>query len=156
MEASTAQADVIPTRAHRMTSPDISMLAGTSLLSVTSEEHSWVFAFTDGSALRCECPWRLVSDDRIAVTSDDHDQRFGLARTIDAGARAAERVAERPVSAVSIAVDTGDLTLRFGPSARIEVLVNSSGYESWHLSLSDGRMVVATGGGEIAHSRGAV
>ena len=139
-----------------MTRPDISVLVGTTLRSVTSEPHSWHFVLSDGSSVRCECPWRLVAEARIAVTSEDHDQRFGLTQGVDAATRALTSIGARAISDARIATETGDLIIHFGTSTRVEVIVDSCGYESWHLTLADGRTLIATGGGDIAQSRGAV
>lgn len=44
---------------------------------------------------------------------------------------------------------TGDLRIDFDNGVSLQVLVTSSGYESWTLSQCGGAFLVATGGGRV-------
>ena len=49
--------------------------------------------------------------------------------------------------------ENGDLIIRFETGAVLEILINSSGYESWNAaswSETTKRNIIATGGGELA------
>lgn len=113
------------------------------------EPVSWWFAFLGGGALRADSLWRIVSDGRIQVTSEDHDQEFGLPKPVDAAARAASLLAKRLVSAASIREDTGDVVLEFDDHSRLEVLTTSSGCESWAIFSPNGDEAIGCGGGRV-------
>jgi hypothetical protein len=42
------------------------------------EAQNWYFAFEDSGSINIFCPWRIVSQNRIVVSNDDHQQQFGL------------------------------------------------------------------------------
>jgi len=70
---------------------------------------------------------------------------------VDAAQAAWEIIFGKIVRAVLVS-GTGDLTIQFETGAVLEILINSSGYESWNAaSWSDTtkRNIIATGGGEL-------
>ena len=83
------------------------------------------FTFQFGAAtLAVDCLWRVIADGKVALTSRDHGQQFGLAlRTL----------------CWSLTVVNG---WRFSP--------DSSGYEPWNLH-APGVYLVALGGGGVAN-----
>lgn len=125
-------------------------LVGRHLLSLEKKDYSWFFGFGGAVCLATESPWRLIEQGRIAVSSEDHGQPFGLPMPVDAAREALSRVADRTVQEASIAADSGDLTIRFPGHVHVQLLQLSSGYESWKLSI-DGSDIICTGGGAIAH-----
>jgi hypothetical protein len=109
----------------------------------------WWFRF-ERCTLSVETVWRLISDSRVLVTGEDHGQMFGHDTPVDASALLREAVGDRPVTAAHLGPIHGDLTLEFAPTLYLQVFVQSSGYESWSLSKSDGSQLVATSGGRVS------
>lgn len=61
-----------------------SPLVGEQLRSVEKRDFSWFFGFSGEVSLATETFWRLINEDRIVVTSEDHGHQFGLPeRTIE-------------------------------------------------------------------------
>jgi hypothetical protein len=106
--------------------------------------------FSRGDVLSTSSLWRVVADGRIAVTSADHQQQFGLPAPVHAPGRAMEALKTLAIGAVSVGPDTGDLHLHFGNGVRFECLAESSGYENWDVRKANGELLVALGGGELA------
>lgn len=127
-------------------------LIGRQLLSVEKNDYSWFFGFGTGVSLVTESPWRLIEQGRVAVSSEDHGQQFGLPAPVDAAREVLSRVAGRTVEAAAVASDSGDLMLRFPGGVHLQLLQLLSGYESWRLSV-DGNESICMGGGEISHFR---
>lgn len=136
----------------------VAALVGRRMTSVDASgaPHSWVFHFDGGFRVTAESLWRLVSKHRVALTSEDNEQLFGLTKPVDAAEELLALIAERACTAASLAEDTGDLYMDFGSEARLDVLVSSRGYESWALWNPDGTQLVATGGGRLVQFRAPV
>jgi hypothetical protein len=110
---------------------------------------NFTFEFSDAS-LAVDCLWRIKVDGRIAVTSRDHGQQFGLPAPVDAHAEASARLKGRRVLGAPLDEGSADLTLEFDGGQRLEVLTDSSGYEPWNLH-APGVHLVALGGGGISN-----
>ena len=128
---------------------DLQTLVGHPIRSVEKKDYSWFFVFTDGAIIVTETSWRFVTPDGIFVTSEDHEQQFGLPQPVDAGQRLMSRAAALLVTAVSIHPTTGDLTVNFADS-ELQFLQMSCGYEAWRLNLGDTE-TICTGGGQLAY-----
>lgn len=89
-----------------------------------------IFSITIGAL------WRLSDCDCIIVTSDDHGQWFGLPEPVDAPAKANSRLANTVLESMHIDQRTGDFELKFTGELTLEIISNSSGYESWVMSRS--------------------
>jgi hypothetical protein len=113
-------------------------------------DYDWVFHFTDDAFLRVACPWRIVQSGGIALGDCDDAQKFGLPEPVDAARTSEQIFLNRAITAVKLRDDTGDIAIHFGDRAYLEVLNTSSGYEGWQFGATNGLMVVATGGGELA------
>lgn len=127
-------------------------MLGTTLQDVRAYEHGWSFGFANGGGITTQSFWRVLAHGGIAVTSEDHDQKFGLPEPVDAGHRAQELL-RGPVSRVELLPITSDLRLEFDGKATLELFNTSSGYEGWHLGVptADGQKeLVALGGGDAA------
>jgi hypothetical protein len=48
-----------------------------------SDPLPWLFSFSRGARLTVECPWRIIAEGHIAVSSEDHGQQYGLPAPID-------------------------------------------------------------------------
>lgn len=130
---------------------ELSWMVGRSIAEVTFHEPQlWYFTFGSDAGVGVECLWRIVDRGRIVLTSEDHDQQFGLPAPVDAVRRATELLARRVVTAVHLREATADLTLSFTDDVRLEILPVSSGYESWQFRTPTGAQYFATGGGHIS------
>jgi hypothetical protein len=110
---------------------------------------NFTFEFSDVS-LAVDCLWRIKVDGRVALTSRDHGQQFGLPAPVDAHADVSSRLKDRRVLEARLDESSADLTLEFDGGQRFEVLTDSSGYEPWNLRAPDVHLV-ALGGGGIAN-----
>lgn len=133
-----------------MSETELSWLVGNSLVGVEAEESGrWVFRFSGGGSLMVECPWRLLQQGLIAISSDDHKQQFGLPAPIDAAKEISACLAGKSVTAVQIATGTADLTIHFGAD-ELQIIPFSSGYEAWETISPSGFQLIAQGGGQLA------
>lgn len=128
---------------------DLGWLVGQTLTGVEDAGHgSWRFHFGDAE-VRADCPWRVVRDGGIALSSEDHGHQYGLPQPVDAGAACRALLVGAVVSAAAIRAETRDIAVGFGPGTRLEVVPLSSGYESWQVSGPGRQVVVAQGGGNL-------
>ncbi len=118
-------------------------------IDISAAPNSWVFRF-ERATLQVGSFWRLVSDYNVTVTGSDHGQMFGHATPVDASSRIFAALGDRSVTATRLGPVTGDLTIEFGLLLRLQIVVQSSGYESWGLFRADGSQLVATSGGRVA------
>jgi len=102
-----------------------------------------------GATLAVDCLWRVIADGKVALTSRDQGQQFGLPAPIDARAAAASHLQGSRVGEARLDERSADLVLEFEHGKRLEVLTDSSGYEPWNLH-APGVHLVALGGGGIA------
>ncbi|WP_200348929.1 DUF6188 family protein [Halochromatium glycolicum] len=135
-----------------MTEPfDFSWMVGREIAVVQlSEPDQWVFGFEASVGIGAECPWRILKNGVIAISSEDHKQQYGLAAPLDAAEVAAEILASHAISQVEVREGTADLVIKFSGGLRLEVIPISSGYESWGITAPSGYQVVAQGGGELS------
>ncbi|MDP6526853.1 MAG: DUF6188 family protein [Kiritimatiellia bacterium] len=125
-------------------------LVGQCLTAVDSSAGpSWVLVFGHNCSLQIGGVWRVIRKGRIEITSEDHQQKFGLPNAIDAGRDLRKTISSSTVTAAEVAPETGDLLIQFGDRARFEVITDSCGYESWVLNRPDSTVLVATGGGTL-------
>jgi hypothetical protein len=109
---------------------------------------SWRFEFEGRTTLDVSCPWRILAKGRIALGNIDHEQQFGLPKSVDAK-QEAERLLVTPITEVTLRDQTADLILDLGQGTSLEVFNSSSGYEGWECS-STGLLAIAMGGGELS------
>jgi hypothetical protein len=130
---------------------DISWMVGRSVkVSVNESGHYWFFGLGDSSTISVECPWRLLLKGKIRVTSEDHNQQYGLPAPIDAAAEANKLLNASLISSAEIRHGTGDLLINFEGELTLEVIPVFSGYEAWQFSTPQGRHVLAGCGGELS------
>jgi len=111
---------------------------------------SWFFRLGDSLCISVECPWRVVANGTIAVSGDDHEQRFGLPEPIDSAQKASSLLAGHVVRNVEVSSGTADLRIFFDKEVQLEIIPFSSGYEGWQVSTPSGETVIAQGGGNLA------
>jgi len=131
--------------------PDITWLMGRRLAAIEKMDWSWFFRLDDGSVIAPESTWRVVTPQGVVVTSEDHDQQFGLPAPVDAAAVAGKAIGGLTVTACNLDWRTGDLSLEFG-SISLQFLCLSGGYESWRITHGT-QDLFCTGGGKIAEFR---
>lgn len=115
-----------------------------------NEPTQWVFSFEPGIRIGAECPWRLLQDGRVAISSEDHLQQYGLPAPIDAAAAATGSLTSHMVTGVEVRDGTADLVLQFTGGLRLEFIPISSGYESWGVTTPSGLQVIARGGEQLS------
>ena len=138
---------------RQVTDRVVAALCGTTLARVDAWEFGWAFGFSSGATVTTQSIWRALTAEGIAVTSEDHEQQFGLPAPVDAGQRAVS-VLFGKITKVELAPVTSDLRISFDSSAALEFLNTSSGYEGWHLVARENERkaweIVALGGGDLA------
>ena len=148
----------VTTRMSQITHPskvgypdiDLSWMVGRSVTEVTFlEPDRWSFLLGAKAWIAADCPWRIIRDGRIALSSDDHGQKFGLPAHIDATAAATALLAPASISAVQLREGTADLFIDFVGGLRLEIIPFSSGYEGWQAGDPSGEQFIAQGGGQI-------
>ena len=94
------------------------------------------------------CLWRLLEHGQIRFTSCDDGHKFGLPAPVDAAYEINVRLANAEIVSVEVREGTLDLTLGFRTGHALEIIPDSSGYESWDLCTKSVRFI-ATGGGKL-------
>ena len=110
----------------------------------------WTFRFGDYCQIVVECPWRVVAQNRVAATDQDHRQCFGLTAPVDSEVRVLDLLRGRTITQAILADGTGDLRVAFDGGVALETFTHSSGYESGSIHLPNGKLIVLMGGGETA------
>ena len=130
---------------------DLSWMIGCLITNVTFHEpNRWTFSLGKDRSLSVDCLWRLVAAQGTAVTSEDHNQRFGLPAPVDAASECLNLIAMSPISSVRLEELTADLTLALGGELSLEIVTTSSGYENWQVHDPNGANYVAGGNGQIS------
>ncbi|MEJ0062627.1 MAG: hypothetical protein WDO70_05360 [Alphaproteobacteria bacterium] len=128
---------------------EIEALIGLPLRSVEKKDWTWFFSFADDANILTESKWRLISDGRVSITSEDHEHQFGLPTPVDATERVMSRTSGIAVTNASIHTTTGDLSVHFGEDIQLQFLQFSLGYDAWRAHLR-GALIVCNGGGDIS------
>ena len=129
---------------------DLSWMVGCVIAEVAFlEPETWRFLIGTNVWIAAECPWRIVRDGRIALSSVDHGQIFGLPAPIDAAAAATSLFASGSISAAHLREGTADLLIDFEGNLRLEIIPLSSGYESFEWADPSGDCFFVQGGGNI-------
>jgi len=129
----------------------VSCLVGRQLTAAdpSAAPGSWVFQFGADCRLTIGGTWRLIKGGMVMVAGGDHQQLFGLTEPVDASRRVLEGIAYAVIKKASFDDVSGDLTIEFSKDLRLQILTDSSGYESWTLWRPDGTQLVADGGGRV-------
>ena len=116
-------------------------------MSIARREADWVFAVPDESCVvAVECAWRLRDGERVLLTDGDDGQQFGLPSPVDAEQIASRILKGRTVVGCSVRHPTADIEIALLDGVRLDILTNSSGYESWTATLG-GNLIVGRGDG---------
>lgn len=130
-------------------SADLTWLVGKKLEKSEKKDYSWFFTFSEDGSIATESPWRLITNEGVRVTSEDHDQLFGLKEPVDATVRVLAATTGKKVLAYRVAERSSDLIVTFENGVHIEFLNLSCGYEAWRTSHPSGE-VICLGGGKLA------
>ena len=129
---------------------DVSWMLGRAFVEVKfMAPASWSFRFDGGVEIRSDSVWRIVVGGRIALSSEDHGQRYGLPSPVDAEARCQSLIVQVRIERAEVREDTRDIVIVFESGARLDILPVSSGYESWQVAAPDGTRTIAQGGGNL-------
>ncbi len=126
----------------------LAWLAHCRLQSVLHRDYDWVFSFDDEAFLVVWCLWRFIEEGRVRFTSEDDGHQFGLPKPVDAAAELSRRIANAMVETVVLRDNTLDLELRFDTGHILQIIPDSSGYESW-IAYDHDKEFIAVGGGEL-------
>ena len=118
---------------------DLAWLIGRSVTEVSFQEpEHWCFNFGENGNITAECLWRIIERGRIKLCNKDHGQKFGLPAHIDAAAKSVELLAGRTVKAIRVREVTTDIIIEFSDNWLLEIIPDSSGYESWQIYEASG------------------
>ena len=109
----------------------------------------WTLKFASGGTLLVQCPWRVLDNGAICISSADDKQQYGLAAPIDAAGEVSRLLRGEAVAIVHVEQTTGDIRLTFVSGKELHVLPISSGYEAWESFSPQGFNVIAQGGQQL-------
>ena len=113
----------------------------------------WVFTFANGGSIVVECPWRLLHDGSIVISSADHGHKYGLPQPLNAASEISRLLADQRIEAVAVDGGTADLHITFASQYELQILPLSIGYEAWQSFSPDGYQGIAQGGGQLSGVR---
>jgi hypothetical protein len=130
---------------------DLNWIIGRSIVAVRLNEPSqWLFELEPKINIGAECPWRILKNGQIQISSEDHLQKYGLPTPLDAGTFATELLGSHTITNIEIRNSTADLLIKFTDELQLEIIPFSSWYESWGISTPSGFRIVAQGGGQLS------
>lgn len=127
---------------------DLDWLSKHCFHAVVRREADWVFMFTENVSVVAACLWRLLEDGRIRFTSIDDGHQFGLPAPLDVTSELNGRLTGTRIESVRLHAGTLDFELRFGSRHVLQLIPDSSGYESWNVCAGN-TQYIAVGGGEL-------
>ena len=105
---------------------------------------------TDNSfTIHLESFWRVIEKNRVIFTISDDKQKFGLKKPFDVLEAFNEEFDGVELLDIEIKRPISDISFNFKNEKRIEVFVDSSGYEGWSMG-GNKRQIICLGGGDIA------
>jgi len=114
----------------------LSKLKGSSV-TVSAAYVGTQLLFCEGAKLTAHY-WRVVSDGMEALSSFDHQQKYGRPAPIDAIKELQKVLRKKTVTEARVDNETGDLHFRFRGNIKFQVFAFSS-YEVWELTPADGK-----------------
>ena len=118
-------------------------------VSYNDESQQWFLVISDDIYLSVECPWQILTEQRVVLASGDHGQKYGLPAPIDASAKAMELLAGQAIRRISVDEVSADLYIEFDDAVTMRTFNDSSGYEAWNLTGPHGDRYIAQGGGNV-------
>src|SRR5262245_4612740 len=142
---STSTLAVRPTRRDKPMG--VEWLKGQTCTRVFGDSSSdFRFEFGEGT-LHAEGLWRVIEEGAVVLTSRDHGQRHGLPAPVDAIEQASSRLQGSRVRDVILTEASADLVIVFEAGQRLELLTETSGFESWTFTAPGVHLVACCGGG---------
>ena len=120
---------------------------------VEAREHDWLFDFGRGWMLQVAAAWRLVGKEGVIFANRDDDAEQLRTWPLGGDTVAGKALKRKKVAAVHVDQATGDLSVVFDETLRLQVFNNSAAYEGWQAHFGiDGHNVSLVGlpGGGIA------
>jgi hypothetical protein len=108
-----------------------------------------VIRLSGGYRVQIESLWRLLFSGALVLTSQDDGQHFGRTAPVSAIPELRSKLLGHTIISVQVAEITADLTLDFGGPI-LQVVADSSGYETWQVEGPAGTVAVGQGGGNVA------
>ena len=127
---------------------DLNWLIGRRIKELQKKDFTWLVLLDDGSTITTESLWRLITDNGIKISSDDHGQKFGLSAPLDAIKIMKETIGQKTIKEFKLDSRSGDLSILFDNADELQFLNDSSGYESWHI-VHGNQEVICMGGGKL-------
>lgn len=112
---------------------------------ILRREFDWVFEFGNGLALTVGTLWRFRDAGVIRLTSDDDGHQFALPAPLDVEKEVNRRLNRATIISIVDSDVMPDFLIRLSEGLAIDVIAQSSGYESWETSF-DGVTVVGRAG----------
>lgn len=129
---------------------DLRFNTNSDLVSIEYNEPCWYFTFENEISVAVEASiWRILQKNKILRTSEDHMQKFGLPQPVNLVEEIEKVLADAHLLQIKVDEDTGDLHLVFSDNIEMQILITSSGYESYSFSF-DGKRYIGGGSGEIS------
>ena len=133
-------------------SSEITSVAGIlnnkQILNIEHYQLTWKFTFSEKITLCTDSHWRIIENNELAVSSEDHLQQFGLPHPVNSETKATSLILNESVSQAEVSKHTGDLTINFSNGNILNLIQLSSGYEAWILTTPTIELV-CVGGGKI-------
>jgi len=124
-------------------------MRGLLCTAITKEPSSHVTVFQfDSVTVVVESLWRVRVDGRIRLTATDDGQRFGLQDPVDASAAAFGLLEDRRIVSVRVDEVCADILIEFDGATALDIITDSTGYESWAIT-GPGRSFVGASGGIV-------
>lgn len=127
---------------------DLKWIIGQRIKETRKEDYTWIFVFDGCGIISTESAWRLMTEESIKITSEDHEQMFGLQAPLDAINILNTTINQQIINQYKLDPRTGDFSLVFENAFELQFLNLSSGYESWHV-VNDVQEVICLGGGKL-------
>ena len=93
--------------------PNLDWLLNQRLSQVEKKDFTWFFSFENGGSVSIDSAWRLITNDGLIATSEDHGHPFGLPEPVDAGKRVMAAVQNKRVLNYSCTERVSDLIIHF-------------------------------------------
>lgn len=116
-------------------------------LRLARRDNDWVFEFGEDLGITAAALWRIRASNGLRLTSNDDGHQYGLPSPVDAEDWAKELLDGAVVQSVESDSSTADLTIRLSNDLSIELLTDSSGYESWQAWIKSELAAVGRNGG---------
>ncbi len=111
--------------------------------------YNWSFRFADNIYICGSGLWRLLENNKIKRVSTDHQQQFGLQAPIDLTEEINKILKGKNLKIIEIVENTGDLLLHISDNIKVQIFIDSSGYESYTFAF-DNKTYLGQGAGDIS------